>query len=96
MRTMIAVGGVLLQGCGSMVVESDWLSRPTHPALPSYHIELAQEELPRACGNAPAIPLHGCALRVPEAHACIIYTTPKPAAWVLDHERRHCAGWDHA
>ena len=95
MRTMIAVGGVLLQGCGSLVVQSDWLDRPTHAALPYYHIELAQEELPRACGNAPALALHGCAVRIPEARACIIYTAPRPAAWVLDHERRHCAGWDH-
>jgi hypothetical protein len=79
-----------------MFVQSDWLPGPTHSPLPAFHIELAREELPRACGNAPALPLHGCAVRVPEAGACIIYTTPRPPAWVLDHERRHCAGWDHS
>jgi hypothetical protein len=78
-----------------MVVQSDWLPLATHPALPAYHIELAQEELPHACGNAPALALHGCAVRIPEAMACLIYTTPQPPDWVLEHERRHCAGWDH-
>ena len=95
MRNVIAAGSLLLEGCASMFVQTDWLPQPTHPALPEYHVEIGDEELPRACRNAPALRVYGCAVRVPEARVCIIYTTPAPATWVMDHERRHCAGWDH-
>ncbi|MND04329.1 hypothetical protein D3C83_245470 [compost metagenome] len=39
--------------------------------------------------------LHGCAIRVFDARVCLIYTGPQPAAWLIQHERKHCAGWDH-
>jgi hypothetical protein len=86
-----AIGCVLLSGCA--MVREDWLDHPTHPPLPPYHIEIAQADLERACGNYPGV--YGCAIRLPEDRACLIYTGPKPAPWLLEHERKHCAGWDH-
>lgn len=96
MRNALAgLAGLMLQGCGALLVQESWLDAPTHAALRPFHIELSEEELPRACGNAPALKLYGCAVRVQQDRVCIIYTTPKPAGWVMDHERLHCAGWDH-
>jgi hypothetical protein len=34
-------------------------------------------------------------MRVADANVCFIYTAPRPAAWLMAHERKHCAGWDH-
>ena len=86
---------LLLQGCGAMTVQDYWLPDATHAALRPFHIEVTDEQLSRACGDAPALKYYGCALRIPAERMCVIYTTPEPAAWVMDHERRHCAGWDH-
>jgi hypothetical protein len=94
--SVVAAAGLLLGGCGSLSVHTDWLPEATHSPLPPYHIEIPTDELPLACLNAPALPVHGCAVRMPEVNVCIIYTTPRPAGWVMDHERKHCAGWDHA
>ena len=87
-----AVACVALSGC--VMVREDWLDHPTHAALPPYYIEIAQADLNRACGNYPGV-VYGCAIRLPVDRACLIYTSPKPARWLLEHERKHCAGWDH-
>jgi hypothetical protein len=84
-----------LPGCAGVGVQADWEERPTHPELPAYHVEVPAADLPRVCGSYPGMVLHGCALRVVEARACLIYTAPGPAAWLMEHERKHCAGWDH-
>ena len=52
-------------------------------------------DLPRICGDHSGMRVYGCAFRVVEAKVCIIYTPPAPAAWLIEHERKHCAGWDH-
>src|SRR5688572_1089356 len=85
----------LLQGCAGALVLDDWHPQPSHPALPDRHIEVPESDLARVCGNYPGMRLHGCAIRVVDARVCIIYTGPRPAAWLMDHERKHCAGWDH-
>ena len=84
-----------LTGCAATVRE-DWGPEPRFPELPAYHFEVAESDLPRVCGAHPAGGrVLGCALRHFADGLCIIYTRPRPAAWLLDHERRHCAGWDH-
>ena len=97
MRAAIAVlaSGLVLQGCGAAAVLDDWHAHPTHAPLPAKHIEVADSDLNRVCGIHAAGRLYGCAIRVVEARVCIIYTAPQPAAWVMEHERKHCAGWDH-
>ena len=86
--------GMALQGCGAAMVRDDWLPHPTHPALKPHHVEVAGADLQGVCGAYPGV-LYGCALRVPADGLCIIFTGPRPAAWVMAHERRHCDGWDH-
>lgn len=86
---------LVLQGCAGALVQDDWQARPIHPALPSHLIEVVEADLPRICGDHPGMMLHGCAIRVFDARVCLIYTGPQPAAWLIEHERKHCAGWDH-
>ena len=97
MRTYTAMGAaaLLLQGCGEMAVRADWLTEANHPALRPYLVEVSPEKLASACGDAPAMGLYGCAVRVPDERLCIIYTTPHPEKWVVAHEEHHCDGWDH-
>lgn len=85
---------LLLPGCAT-IVQDDWHASPGHPPLPAEHFEVSDKDLPRLCGNYPGMKLHGCAIRVVDARVCIIYTAPRPAAWLMEHERKHCAGFDH-
>ena len=85
---------LVASGCAT-VVQDDWQPQATHPPLPAKHIEVPEKDLRRACGIQAPGHLYGCAIRVAEARVCIIYTAPQPAAWVMEHEHRHCAGWDH-
>lgn len=93
----LAFGGIALalQACGGALVRSDWLAHPTHPPLEPRHFEVADADLGRVCGHTPGATLYGCAVRLVAERSCIIYTGPRPAAWLIEHERKHCAGWDH-
>jgi hypothetical protein len=91
---LVALAALGLGGCASMVVE-DWHAQPLHPALPPHHVVIAEHELPRVCGSYPGMHVHGCAVRVATENVCFIYTAPRPAEWLMAHERKHCAGWDH-
>ena len=82
-----------LPGCAS-TDHSEWFEHPTHAPLRPYHVVVDESELAHACRQDRR--LLGCAVRVAVDNVCIIYTPPRPAAWVLEHERRHCAGYDHA
>jgi hypothetical protein len=84
-----------LHGCGGALVREDWLPHPTHPQLEPRHVEVSADILARVCGQYPGLVLYGCAVRELTARTCYIYTTPRPAAWLMEHERKHCAGWDH-
>lgn len=86
---------LVLQGCGAAGVRADWLTQATHGALRPFHVEVSAEKLASACGDAPAMGLYGCAVRIPDERLCVIYTTPHPESWVMAHEQRHCDGFDH-
>ena len=95
-RALAAAGlAALVQGCAGTVVQDDWHAQPTHAALPPYHVEVAEQDLPRTCGQHAGMRVHGCAVRLVAERVCLIYTGPRPAAWLMEHERKHCAGWDH-
>jgi hypothetical protein len=99
MKSVLVAAALLMEGCTLMPSDTtEWLPGPLHPALRPYHIEVGDDALAGACGNPPTmhLRLHGCALRVTEERLCIIYTKANPASWVMEHERKHCAGWDHA
>ena len=95
LRLAIAAGSALLHGCAAQMVQDDWHEHPSHAPLPAKHIEVPEKDLPRLCGNYPGLRLHGCAIRLADARVCIIYTAANPAPWLMEHERKHCAGWDH-
>lgn len=94
LAALAAASLLLLPGCAAMV-HDDWHPHPTHKPLPPYNVVVAAAELPKICGDYPGMQLHGCAVRDFGSNVCVIYTGPQPAAWLLEHERRHCAGWDH-
>jgi hypothetical protein len=94
MRAVIVAAALGLPGCAALV-QDDWNEAPTHPPLPWRHFELPASDLARTCRIAANFRVYGCAYRVVDARICIIYTGPSPAAWVMEHERKHCAGWDH-
>ena len=90
----IVLAGLALPGCAAMV-EADWQEHPSHAPLQSYHIELPDAQLGRACGERPGQYVFGCALLIPSDRICIILTRAHPAEWIMQHEQRHCDGWDH-
>lgn len=89
----LAAAAFTLQGCATLV-HDDWQPQPVHPALAPYHIEISETDLARVCGK-PGLRVYGCAMRVVDARVCFIYTPPQPPAWLMAHEHKHCAGWDH-
>ena len=93
-RIFLALTSIGLPGCAAMI-QQDWHDAPTHAALTPYHVEVPESDLRRVCQGHPAMRTYGCAFRHFADGLCIIYTGPKPAPWLIDHERKHCAGWDH-
>jgi hypothetical protein len=92
---MPVVAGLVLQGCAAIGGAEDWHDQPTHPALPSMHFVVAASDLPGACGHPKGARLLGCAHRVYDPPVCLVYTAANPAPWVMEHELKHCAGYDH-
>ena len=92
---LAVASGLALAGCGNLGVHADWDATPAFPPLDPVYVEVAASELARVCGDYPGMYLHGCARRDFEMRTCFIYTAPRPPAWLLEHERKHCAGYDH-
>lgn len=97
LTALVAASLASLAGCAAFDAAEDWYPIPRHKPLPVHHITVPQGELAETCGWRPAFGqyIYGCALRVPEANVCVIYTGPNPAPWQLAHEEKHCAGYDH-
>ena len=77
------------------MLQEDWYPKPSHPALAPYHIEVPDSELKGICRGYPGLNVYGCAVRAFALKVCFIYTGQNPAPWLMKHERKHCAGWDH-
>ena len=101
----VALAASFLAACAS-TDDAAWHDRPQHPPLRPWHVEIDAAHLAAACRGVPVLAqdhadgdgtrrLMGCAVRLKRDDVCIIYTPPRPPAWVLEHEHRHCAGWDH-
>lgn len=91
---LAALGSIALSGCAT-IVQDDWHAAPSFPPLRPCHVEVANSDLARLCGDQPGMRLYGCAIRDVSSSVCLIYTGPAPAAWLMEHERKHCTGWDH-
>jgi hypothetical protein len=90
-----AILGATLTGCGSMVVAEDWKDAPTFPALRPVLMEVAQAKISGVCGGSFEVKIYGCSYRVIADGMCVIFTPPQPPQWLMDHELKHCAGWEH-
>jgi hypothetical protein len=86
-----------LCACTQLFVRADWDAQPRWKPLKPVLFEVRPSQLAENCGIAlePAQVLYGCARRDYWIGACLIFTAPHPEAWLLEHERKHCAGWDH-
>ena len=100
MRTILGLAAPALLcagGCTSIAYFSEadpaWKPHPSHASMRPYHLEIEQSRLAEACKSD--VPVLGCAIRLPRDRVCIIYTGPKPAPWIVRHELKHCAGYDH-
>jgi hypothetical protein len=91
---LATLAALAASGCAALV-QDDWHAQANHPALPPRHIEVASADLARVCGQPAGMIVYGCAIRVFEPRLCLVYTPPNSPAWVMAHELRHCAGWDH-
>lgn len=88
----------LLSGCAALNGGLDayaWRPSPTWPALRPVWVVVGQEGLRARCGSGKA----ACVKRDLEIRVCFIYAersrieTPR---WLVEHEWKHCEGYDHA
>lgn len=104
--TKLFIISILISGCASLAPkdsEYTWV-RSNRPVLP-YEVKVIPEytpEIRKLCGHGNLI--WACALfYVEDTEAevwvythCIIYTTNKNLPqFILEHEKKHCEGWDH-
>jgi hypothetical protein len=87
------LAALALPGCAALVA-NDWHDAASHQALPPFHLVVSDADMQHACGDHRGY-VFGCAVRIPSERVCLIYTRARPAVWILEHERKHCDGWDH-
>lgn len=88
----------LLTGCAPMSPTA------SYPPLPYSVSRIPDGEVYAKCARAwplwqhlmmfPILPM-GCAERYPQHGVCIIWVGETSAAWVVEHEKLHCAGHVH-
>lgn len=91
----VMAASVLLGACAHLVAEEEWEPQASHPPLPATFVVADAATIAQQCGDPPGIYLHGCAQRDFEKLSCTVYTRAGPPQWLIEHERRHCDGWDH-
>ena len=93
MKTLLLVS-LLLTSCATYD-GYDW-TRSGRPSLPVQWYVAGQEGVKARCHQYAGMTTNACAIY--GAERCVIVAevdeahTPK---WLADHERKHCAGWDH-
>ena len=91
----LAAIAALSSACSMLPVADQWDDAPKHKPLPAALIEVDDSGIARYCGGLPGYYIHGCARRDYESRVCFIFTRARPAQWLVEHERKHCDGWDH-
>ncbi|HUQ26957.1 MAG TPA: hypothetical protein VM051_00095 [Usitatibacter sp.] len=86
---------LLSAACAQLPTADHWEEAPSHKALPAVYIEVDAAGIARYCGKDPALYIHGCAHRDFESRACFVFTRARPQQWLLEHEKKHCDGYDH-
>jgi len=81
--------------CTHMPVYEEWEASPSHAALPPAYFVVDSDGINRNCGSPPGQYVYGCASRDYGRRSCLVYTRANPASWLVEHEKKHCDGWDH-
>lgn len=79
----------------------DWLNDHTpisvvtpndyqHLAEPAIVVHYRDDDLASVCGSGY---VDGCAIRKDDV--CDIYVGSRASPWTVQHEKRHCRGWEH-
>jgi len=76
-------------------VRDDWQAVRAHEPMRPLHFVVPERDLPRICKTHPAAATYGCAVRDPASKVCLIYTAADPPQWLMEHELKHCDGYDH-
>jgi hypothetical protein len=85
-----------LGACSLLPANEEWEALPSHSALPAAFQVVDSNGIERNCGNPPGMYIHGCAQRDYGKRTCIVFTRADPRGWLIEHEKKHCDGWDHA
>ena len=93
----LAIAAALWASTGhASVFGYQWVK--ARPASVKPWLYVTVQDVDRTCREAGADAtglerINGCATWNPVG--CIIYTTPNAPLWIVEHEERHCQGWDH-
>jgi len=79
----------------------DWLNDHTplsvvtpnnyqHLAEPDIVVHYRDDDLASVCGSGY---VDGCAIRKDDV--CDVYVGSRAGPWTIEHEKRHCRGWEH-
>lgn len=82
-----------LTGCAALAPDPvGWDALPSHAPLPPVLRPATRAEIALFCASPIAI---ACAIRDYGMGLCFIIIPRHPMLDTLDHERKHCAGYDH-
>ena len=95
--TLIAplVVALAVSACTHLPVDDQWEASPSHKALPASFLVVDSKGIDQNCGSPPGLYVYGCASRDYGRGSCVEYTRAGPDAWLVEHEKKHCDGWDH-
>ena len=85
---------LLTCACAS-IPHQEWEGQPSHAALPAAFVVVDSEGIAANCGTYPQVYVFGCAKRLFDDRACLVFTRANPQPWLVEHEQKHCDGWDH-
>ena len=80
---------LLLSGCAAMDYDWKFTSAPIHPKQWRY-VYLADAR--KVCQNYYPRAADACTVR---GHECLMILPINPPRWLVEHERKHCEGWNH-
>ena len=80
----------MLTACAHDV--TGWDQHPTYRPMAPVLRELSVADVQKHCGHDT----NGCVWRDTSTGLCYVYHGPKPHQHTIDHEKKHCAGYEHA
>lgn len=84
---------LLLTGCAVFEPTYDWQHSGREPLPMTLH-QVSQDQVQALCCNTD-IYVRACAWRDYEKKFCGVFFSTMPSADDLEHEKKHCDGWNH-